>query len=412
VHDDRPIVFHTRWAMSYLRGPLTRQQVGQLMEGHKGDATGGAGSRPAPDVTPGARTAETTREKERVSTEKLSEGLSAQPPALPPSLQQTFIPGRISAEEAVRRLEKREERGLDATGTRLVYQPMVLGMARVSFVSRKLDVDEERHVALVIDPPDTAGRADWEEAEETGLAYRDLADEPAPNALFDEVPSEVSTAVKLDSLKKGFSDHLYREQAFILSSNKSLGLHSRSDESAKDFAARCRDAAREARDTEVDKLSDKYEKKLDVVQDRLARKERSLVEDEADYQSRKREEVLSAGESVLGVFLGRRSSRAVSTAARKRSMTAKAKADISDTQAELAKLREDVADLQAEMRDEAEEIARKWEEALDDIEEVRVTPRRTDIDVELLALAWTPYWEVTFDERGRERTAAVPAYRP
>jgi hypothetical protein len=289
---------------------------------------------------------------------------------------------------------------------------MVLGMARVSFVSRKLDVDEERHVALVIDPPDTAGRADWEEAEETGLAYRDLADEPAPNALFDEVPSEVSTAVKLDSLKKGFSDHLYREQAFILSSNKSLGLHSRSDESAKDFAARCRDAAREARDTEVDKLSDKYEKKLDVVQDRLARKERSLVEDEADYQSRKREEVLSAGESVLGVFLGRRSSRAVSTAARKRSMTAKAKADISDTQAELAKLREDVADLQAEMRDEAEEIARKWEEALDDIEEVRVTPRRTDIDVELLALAWTPYWEVTFDERGRERTAAVPAYRP
>jgi polyhydroxyalkanoate synthesis regulator phasin len=93
-------------------------------------------------------------------------------------------------------------------------------------------------------------------------------------------------------------------------------------------------------------------------------------------------------------------------------MTAKAKADISDTQAELTKLREDVADLQAEMRDEAEEIARKWEEALDDIEEVRVTPRRTDIDVELFALAWTPSWEVTFDERGRERTSAVPAHRP
>ncbi len=91
-------------------------------------------------------------------------------------------------------------------------------------------------------------------------------------------------------------------------------------------------------------------------------------------------------------------------------MTAKAKAEIGDTQAELAKLRQDVAELQAEMREEAEDISLKWEEALDDIDEVRITPRRTDIDVELLALAWTPYWEVTFDERGRKRTSAVPAY--
>ncbi len=408
VHEDRPTVFHTRWAMSYLRGPLTRQQVSQLMEGHREEAVSAAA--PGAGIG-GARPGEAPREKNRAAADELPEGLSAQPPALPPSLEQAFIPGRISAEEAVRRLEEREQRSLSATGTRLVYQPMVLGMARVSFVSRKLDVDEERNVALVLDPTGSSGRADWGEAEETGLAYRDLADGPASDALFDEVPPEVSTAAKLTSLKKGFSDHLYREQAFVLSSNKALSLHSRPGESTKDFAARCRDAAREARDAEVDKLSDNYERKLDVVQDRLSRKERELIDDEADYQARKREEVLSAGESVLGVFLGRRSSRAVSTAARKRSMTAKAKADISDTQAELAKLREDVADLQAEMRDEAEAIARKWEEALGDIEETRVTPRRTDIDVELLALAWTPYWEVTFDERGRERTSAVPAYR-
>jgi len=148
-----------------------------------------------------------------------------------------------------------------------------------------------------------------------------------------------------------------------------------------------------------------------VVRDRLAKKERDLVEDEADYQARKREEMVSAGESVLGVLLGRRSSRAVSTAARKRRMTAKAKADIGETQARIAGLQEDLAELEAEMREDAEDIARKWDEALDEIEEVSVTPRRSDIDVEMLALAWTPYWEVTFDERGRERTSAVPAYR-
>ncbi|MCC6293850.1 MAG: ATP-binding protein [Bryobacterales bacterium] len=32
VHDDGPVVFETRWAMSYLRGPLTRQQLRQLSQ--------------------------------------------------------------------------------------------------------------------------------------------------------------------------------------------------------------------------------------------------------------------------------------------------------------------------------------------------------------------------------------------
>ncbi len=36
VHDESgPLLLHTRWAMSYLRGPLTRQQVNQLMAGKR-----------------------------------------------------------------------------------------------------------------------------------------------------------------------------------------------------------------------------------------------------------------------------------------------------------------------------------------------------------------------------------------
>jgi len=410
VHEDAPLVFHTRWAMSYLRGPLTRKQVGTLMEGReapratKGGTSGGAEEPQAAGPAP--------RDRERLAADELPEGLSAQPPALPPSLEQAFVPSRISAEEATRRLEKREERGLDVKDARLVYEPMVLGLARVSFVSRKLDVDEQRDVALLLEPPDSTARSDWKDAEQVELSYRDVSDRAAPDALFDEVPTTLSTAAKLKSFKKGFSDHLYRDQAVVLSSNEELEIHSKPGELEKDFIARCRDAARERRDDELDKLADKYERKLDTVRDRLAKKQRDLVEDEAEYQARKREEMVSAGESVLGVLLGRRSSRAVSTAARKRRMTAKAKADIGETQARIAGLQEDMAELEAEMREDADDIARKWEEALDEIEEVRVTPRRADIDVELLALAWTPYWEITFDERGRERTSAVPAYRP
>ncbi|HER43682.1 MAG TPA: hypothetical protein ENO08_04405 [Candidatus Eisenbacteria bacterium] len=424
VHQDGPIVFQTRWAMSYLRGPLTRQQVAQLMEGRRRETAGAApgiergagheaaGTAQGMDHGAGHEPrAAAARAEQRNTAGDIPAGLSAQPPTLPPSLPQTYIPSRISAEEAVRRLEQREQRSLKPLGIRLVYQPMGLGMARVSFIDRKMKVDEQQDVALLFDPPDSAAGVNWEDAERLDLAHRDLSDSPARNVLFDELPAGLSSVGKLGSLKKDFSNHLYKELAFTLSANKALGLTSRPGETEKDFAARCRDAAREARDAEVDKLSDRYERKLDLLRDRLARKERDLMEDEAAYQARKREEMLSAGESVLSVFLGRRSSRAISTAARKRSMTAKAKADIGETQAELATLREDVAELQAEMDGKAEEIARTWEEALVGIEEVHIRPRRTDISVDLVALAWTPYWEVTFDDRGRERTSALPAFR-
>ncbi len=389
VHDDAPIVFNTRWAMSYLRGPLTRKQVRQLMEGVEPTV---AAATPGPHV------------KKRATLpagKELPEGLSTQPPALPPSVEQVYLPTRLSLEEAVRRLEKETGVRAEIRASRLVYEPEALGMARVSFVSKKYDVDEERHVAMLLEPADSRGGADWEEGDELALDYRDLSDRAFGDALFAEVPATLTTAAKLKSLSKDFADHLYRKHAVVLSTHAALKLASKPGEAHGDFAARCRDAAREARDAEVDKLSEKFEKKIDKLRDKLGR----------EYQARKREEIVSAGESVLSVFLGRRSSRAVSTAARKRRMTTKAKADISESKAAIADLEEDIADLQDEMREDAAEITSRWEESLGELEEVKVTPRRTDIDVEILALAWAPHWELTYeDERGRERTDAVPAY--
>ena len=38
VHDDEPVIFETRWAMSYLRGPLTRTQIQKLVNEQDPDA--------------------------------------------------------------------------------------------------------------------------------------------------------------------------------------------------------------------------------------------------------------------------------------------------------------------------------------------------------------------------------------
>ena len=409
VHEEKPVVFYTRWAMSYLRGPLTRRQVRELMRDVRAQE---ALPEPGMEAAPSAPRAAGVRARPAAeAADALPAGLSAHRPALPPDVEQVFLPTRLSLEQAVRRLEEEPGQRVDVQGEHLVYEPAIVGMAMVQFGRREYDVDERREVALLLEVPESRSLLRWDEAEALDITYRDLVSEPFGEPLFADVPAAVTSAKKLKGLANDFSDYLYRHEAVVLGYSPALDLHSRSGESPRDFTVRCREAARERRDAEVDKLSQQYERKIEQLQDRLRREERELGEDEAEYSARKREELVSAGESVLGMFLGRRSSRAASMASRKRRMTTQAKADIEESQASIAELKEDIAKLQEDLAEEAEAITRRWADALEEMQEVRVTPRRTDIDVELFALAWVPHWEVTYqDARGRERTDAVPAY--
>ena len=74
VHEDSPVVFESRWAMSYLRGPLTRDQIKKLMDGKRPAvttaaraSTGTAGS--ASDAV--AESDQKSREQRDAAVEKL-----------------------------------------------------------------------------------------------------------------------------------------------------------------------------------------------------------------------------------------------------------------------------------------------------------------------------------------------------
>jgi hypothetical protein len=118
------------------------------------------------------------------------------------------------------------------------------------------------------------------------------------------------------------------------------------------------------------------------------------------------EEMATHAENVLGLFTGSRSTRRISTSMTKRRMTAKAKADVEESEDTIEAFKDDLAELEAETAEELEELNEKWAEAATTIEEFKLNPLKKNIFVEAFGLAWMPYWRLLINERPLE----VPAF--
>ena len=394
VHQDRDVIFQTRWAMSYLRGPLTRPQVRELMTERKIGKAATALDRTAP-----SETVRQTGATEQLSAAALRTGYHETPPTLPPDLQQVFLPTRMSASRAVAALEQDQGRLLQASESQLVYEPCLLALGRVRFTNRTRHIDEERELGVLMQPRALGPIIRWENGEPIAIDTHDLQPRPEQGAIYGPVPAQINNAAEIKAAAKDFADYLYREQTLNLHHSPALKLYGEPGESERDFVARAQQVARENRDAEVEKLRKKYEAKFRRLEDRLAREEAELSEDQAEYDARKREELLSAGETVIGMLgiLGRRrSSTAISRAATKRRLTSSAQADIKESQEQIARLEKEIEDMRREMELEAAAIGDKWASVANELETYPIRAARGAVQADLVALAWAPYWEIGF----------------
>ena len=417
VHADQPVVFHTRWVMSYLRGPLTRPQVQQLMAGRQTTAAAKVIRDP---LSPGPARPVTQAEAplpppEAEETPTVPSGYLAHQPAVDTAVTQVFLPIDLSEQAATRQLSQEVGRNPDIESMQLVYEPGIVGAAEVRFVDRKRRIDEAIEKVLLTPAADDTRRIDWDRAELLPIQERELENDPGyvsedQGPYFAPMPEGANSARELKRIAKGLSDWLYYNERQQLVVHEELDLFQRPGENERSFKIRLQQAAREARDAEVDKLEQKYEKQIERVEVKLRREERELAEDEADYQSRKQEEIVGIGETILGVFLGRRSTRMFSRAASKRRMTSKAKLDIAESEEAIAAFQAEIAELEAELKLAADEITEKWTTLLDDLSTEELAPRRTDVNVHLTAVAWLPHWLITYQDRRGSRSATIPAY--
>jgi hypothetical protein len=401
VHTAKPIVFQTRWAMSYLRGPLTRSQLKKLV--------------PAIPVEKEAEVATIQplvgQEQELPDSGEYSRNV----PNLSPQVPQVFLPVRLNEVDALSVLAKQLHQKPEPNERLLIYEPSLLALGNINFVDNKAGIDKIQKIGLLVGPSEVGKMIHWDEAESIDIDATSLLQQPETQAMFGAVPSELNAPTEFKSITKDFSDYLYQENELNLHYHPIAKLYGQTDESEREFQIRVQQVIREKRDAEVEKLRYKYSTKLKKLDTKLFREQQDLAEDKSTYEGRKREEIISAGESIisiLGVFGRSRSTTTFSKAARKRRLTAKAKADVGESMQEIARIQDEIEKIRESMEQQINEINSIWDEKLEKIETHTVRPKRRDCNIELVSLAWTPYWEINYPTiTGSTASARIPAWQ-
>lgn len=363
AHRDKPELFSTRWAMSFLRGPLTKEQIATL----------------TPDVVPAAE------ERVTVTQSPLADDESAVAPPVAEGIPVRWLdPAAPWAAEI----------GADPAGKRL--QAFLAARVNLRFDDAKAGLDTTQEWEAVYGPLDTGLDLD----RETAVDYddRDLRAEPTDGAAY------VLPGVSLDQVSffrdaaREIQRRLTDTQTLELLRNPDLDLYSRPGETKEQFAARADEAAKTAADAETAKIRDRLETKRDRLERALDTARQRVEQAAVEQTSRRSTELLSGLGSVVGVLLGgkadtrtiARAGRALGGAASRRGMSTRA-AERKQSAVEKAALAEaDLAELEQELLDEIAEIDEKWASKAEAIEPIPIRLEAADVRVTETTLVWVP----------------------
>jgi hypothetical protein len=371
-----PKVFATRWAMSYLPGPLTREQISVLMDPRRAEFLAAA----APAVGTGGG--------------QVIAGAPSGAPAL--ADDETTNPPPVAEGTRVAHLDPAAPwavgLGAVAGGTRL--QAALVARVNLLFDETVGDLRHHQEWEAVLFPLDSE-RADMDAAIAVDYDDRDLTGSVPENARYVLPVAKIRNKTYFSRAATDLRDRLFRTETLPLFRNTELKAISRPDESAEDFRERCRRLADDQFDAAADKLRDKYETRIDREQAAIAKAEDRLREAEADASRRGTDEIVSGVGDVLGsLFGGRKSARSIVTGLRragsKRSMRDKAHERVETARNRLVEEVEDLTELEEDLVEELEDLADHWEEVAGAITPLEVRLERNDIDVGEITLVWIP----------------------
>lgn len=341
VHEDAPVVFESRWVMSYLRGPLTRDQIKILMSGKR-----------TPDRLPSL--------PRQSPPEKNA-------PAIPPDIRQFFLP---------------------SDGT---LQPRILGAAKVRFADSPSGIEETREILLAAEFPAGMDEVGWATAETPDASLGDFSGVPRQNAVFAGLPPAAVLSKHYPVWEKDFVRWIADNQKCAMWKCAALSIISKPGESKAEFASRAALACREFRDEKVSALRKKFAPKLAAIEARIARAEAAVQKQKNQARDATFQTAISVGSTILSAFLGRKAMSAstvtkAGTAARGVSRAMREGADVSSAQESVEALQAERTRLEEEFATESAALVASLQEP--DIQEIALKPSRGGITVRMFGLGW------------------------
>ena len=358
VHEDAPVVFETRWALSYLRGPLTRDQIKKIIEPLKTLQL--KVTPPAPSI---------------VAIPLINLGGTNERPIVPPEIPQYFV----------------QPPDYQSKGITLTYQPNILGAAQVRFVDEKTKIDTTKEIVFFTSITNDPIPVNWEDSKEVNIKTSDLESAPLENALYSNLPSATVKAKNYGLWQKDFANWLFRTQKLELLRSLSLKEFSRQGETERDFRIRLQQIAREQRDQCVEKLRQKYSSGLARLDERIRHAQTVLEKQEAQAREQKYQTAISFGTTLLGAFLGRKTISSATRTAREVGHGMKEAQDKASAEANLKALQQERADLEAQFQSEVNMLEVKTNQLNESLETISITPTKSNISIRLVALIWVPH---------------------
>src|SRR5688572_9382234 len=292
VHDDAPVLMKTRWALSYLRGPLTGPEIAKVMAARKagGAAAAAAAAAGAPAYTPPAAAG-------------VSAGIPATPLADKPASS-----GRPAVGAGINEYFLAPTKGTGA----VLYKPMVAGFGKLHFVDSKLALDEWQTAGWLAPLDDDGGNASWADAaRDSGLKSR-FTPAPVAEAEYTELPGSALRAASYASWGKSLQSHLYETARANLFYADALKTASKAGESEGDFRARLALVAREKRDAAVTALRQKWAARLRQLTDQIRRAEDKREREKQQLNQSRMQTAVNVGTTILGALFGRKAISATS----------------------------------------------------------------------------------------------------
>ncbi|MEM8817845.1 MAG: DUF87 domain-containing protein [Pseudomonadota bacterium] len=361
VHEDEAVVFNTRWVLSYLAGPLTREQIKRLSKK--------------------ARAALTAAGKAVKRKKK-----SAAAPALPPSVEQYFLPSEVETP---------------------VYYPRLLAAADLVFSNARYGVEAERQVVYSAEMEDGAVAVDWDDAEALAIGVDALLNEAAADADFTDLPAVAGDARKYKSWGSAFKKWVRQNETVTLYRSARFKLASEPGETEGEFRIRLQTAASEQRDIAVGKLRKRYASKVTTLENRLLRAQQTIAREKEQSSKKKLDTAISFGTAILGAVLGRKklsstTATKIGSAIKTAGGARKESQDVARAEQTAAKVKADIEALEQQLADEVAALDTAYDAQTDELKEIVVRAKTTDIHLNVTALVWMPY---AADKKGRLRPA-------